>query len=88
MIGVLYALTDTVNLYASAGRGRDADLRRAPPTPDGLPGLNFALEPSRSTNYEAGIKMLLWRATRLNLAVFRTAHPQRHRAGRQRWRPH
>ena len=74
VIGVLYALTDTVNLYASAGRGFETPtFAELAYRPDGLPGLNFALEPSRSTSYEAGVKMLLGRATRLNLAVFRTA---------------
>ncbi len=73
VIGLLHPLTDTVNLYASAGRGFETPtLAELAYRPDGLPGLNFALEPSRSTNYEAGVKMLFGRAGRLNLTVFRT----------------
>ncbi|ODS97299.1 MAG: hypothetical protein ABS56_09980 [Lautropia sp. SCN 69-89] len=73
VIGLLHALTDTVNLHASVGRGFETPtFAELAYRPDGLPGLNFALEPSRSTNYEAGIKMMLGRAGRLNVAVFRT----------------
>jgi iron complex outermembrane receptor protein len=71
--GLAYALTDAINLYASAGRGFEtptfAELAyRA----DGQPGLNFALRPARSTNYEAGVKVLLGEAARVDLAFFRS----------------
>ncbi|MCL4183550.1 MAG: TonB-dependent receptor [Burkholderiaceae bacterium] len=73
VIGVLHALSDTVNLYASAGRGFETPtFAELAYRPDGQPGLNFALEPSRSTNYEAGIKLMPGRATRVNFALFHT----------------
>lgn len=73
VIGVLHALSDTVNLYASTGRGFETPtFAELAYRPDGRPGLNFALEPSRSTNHEAGIKLMLGRAARGNLALFHT----------------
>ena len=73
VIGLLHALSDTVDLYASVGRGFETPtFAELAYRPDGVPGLNFALEPSRSTNHEAGIRMMFGRAGRLNLAVFRT----------------
>lgn len=73
VLGVLVALSDSVNVYASAGRGFEtptfAELAyRA----DGRPGPNFALQASRSTNYEAGIKWRAGERTRLNAALFRS----------------
>ncbi|RPH60003.1 MAG: TonB-dependent receptor, partial [Burkholderiales bacterium] len=74
VIGILHALTGTVNLYASAGRGFETPtFAELAYRPDAQPGLNFALEPSRSANLEAGIKWLVGRATRIDLALFRTA---------------
>lgn len=74
VVGLLYALSDTANLYASAGRGFETPtFAELAYRPDGQPGLNFALEPSRNTNFEAGVKLLVGRATRVNVAVFRTA---------------
>ncbi len=73
VIGLLHALSDTVDLYASVGRGFETPtFAELAYRPDGVPGLKFALEPSRSTNHEAGIRMMFGRAGRLNLAVFRT----------------
>jgi iron complex outermembrane receptor protein len=74
VIGLLHALSDTVNLYASAGRGFETPtFAELAYRPDGQPGLNFALESSRSTNFEAGVKLLVGRGTRVNFAAFRTA---------------
>lgn len=71
VVGVLYRLTDTVNLYANAGRSFEA------PTfielaykADGTSGLNLALKASESDHYEAGLKAILGRDARLTLAVF------------------
>ncbi|MBA4141916.1 MAG: TonB-dependent receptor [Nitrosospira sp.] len=73
VLGILYKATPTLNLYASAGRGFET------PTfvelayrPDGGSGLNFALQPSRSNNFEAGVKWLATDSTRINLALFET----------------
>lgn len=74
VIGILHALTGTVNLYASAGRGFETPtFAELAYRPDARPGLNFALQPSRSANLEAGIKWLAGHATRVDLTLFRTA---------------
>lgn len=71
VLGVVYHLTPRVNLYANAGKGFET------PTfiemayrPGGLSGLNFALQPSTSRNYEFGIKSLIGDTTRINTALF------------------
>lgn len=72
VLGVVYHLTPLVNLYANAGQGFET------PTfielayrPGGASGLNFALQPSTSVNYEAGVKALVGNNTQVNLAVFK-----------------
>lgn len=72
VLGVVYHLNPQVNLYANAGKGFET------PTfielayqAAGNTGLNFALKPSTSTNYEAGIKALLGQGTRVNAALFK-----------------
>jgi iron complex outermembrane receptor protein len=71
VLGVVYHLTQAVNLYANAGKGFET------PTfielaymPSGASGLNFGLKPSTSVNYEVGAKALLGEHTRVNVAVF------------------
>jgi iron complex outermembrane receptor protein len=57
--GVLYRITSRLNAYASYGRGfetptlNDLAYRSTNGT---LPGLNFALQPAHSDNYELGLK--------------------------------
>ncbi|MFA7666549.1 MAG: TonB-dependent receptor [Burkholderiaceae bacterium] len=71
VVGLLYALSDTVNLYASAGRGFETPtFAELAYRPDGQPGLNFGLQASSSRNYEVGVKAQLMPAVRLNLALF------------------
>ncbi len=69
--GVLYQLSPAVNLYANAGRSFET------PTfielayrPDGLSGLNVALEPTLSDHYEVGVKAFVGGETRVNAALF------------------
>jgi iron complex outermembrane receptor protein len=71
VLGVVYHLNPRVNLYANAGKGFET------PTfielayrSGGQSGLNFGLQPSTSTNYEAGIKALVGDTTRINAAIF------------------
>jgi len=71
VLGVVYHLNPAVNLYANAGKGFET------PTfielayrPGNVSGLNFALQPSTSVNYEAGVKAFVGANTRVNLAVF------------------
>ena len=70
-VGLLYQLSPAVHLYANAGRGFET------PTfvelayrPDGGTGLNFALEPSISNQYEIGVKAFLGASAYLTVALF------------------
>jgi iron complex outermembrane receptor protein len=54
---LMYAWTKDVHLYAALGRGFETPtFNELAYRPDGTPGLNFGLRPSRSTNVEIGIK--------------------------------
>jgi iron complex outermembrane receptor protein len=71
VLGVLYHLSPTVNLYANAGRGFETPtLIELAYTNTGA-GLNFALQPSRSKNFEVGMKSFIGTATSLNVAAFK-----------------
>lgn len=73
VLGVLRALSDSANVYASVGRGFETPtFSELAYRPDGSPGLNFPLEASRSTNYEVGLKWRPAARTQINLALFRT----------------
>jgi iron complex outermembrane receptor protein len=57
--GVTFRATSAVNLYASYGKGFETPTLNdlAYRSTDGsLPGLNLALKPARSNNYEVGVK--------------------------------
>jgi iron complex outermembrane recepter protein len=57
--GVTFRATDAINFYGSYGKGFETPTLNdlAYRSVDGsLPGLNLALKPARSDNYEAGIK--------------------------------
>jgi iron complex outermembrane recepter protein len=68
--GVLYKVSPTLNVYASAARGFEA------PTLNELfysgtgAGFNFNLQPATSTHVEAGVKAWLGTNTRINAALF------------------
>lgn len=69
--GILYELTPAVNLYASAGKCFETPtFAELAYRPDGLPGLNFALQPARSNIYEAGVKSLIGGIARVNAVGF------------------
>ncbi len=73
VIGLLYVLNDSINLYASAGRGFETPtFTELAYRPDGRSGLNTALDASTSTNFEAGVKAQAGGATRVTLALFRS----------------
>ena len=70
VVGAVWHATERLNLYANYGQGFET------PTfielayrPVGS-GLNLALQPSVSNSAEAGMKALIGRAQRVNLAVF------------------
>jgi iron complex outermembrane recepter protein len=55
--GLMYALSRETHLYAALGRGFETPtFNELAYRPDGSPGMNFALRPSRSSNLELGIK--------------------------------
>jgi iron complex outermembrane recepter protein len=70
LVGVLYKVSPTLNVYASAARGFEA------PTLNELfysstgAGVNFGLKPSIGTHLEAGIKSMLAPGVRVNAALF------------------
>ncbi|WAI85316.1 TonB-dependent receptor [Achromobacter spanius] len=67
-----YAVSDDVSLYASYGRGFETPtFNEISYRPGGLPGLNFGLAPSLSTNLEAGVKARMAGGL-LTAAVFHT----------------
>ena len=72
-LGLLYAATDRVHLYLSAGRGFETPtLNELAYRPDGKPGLNLALQAAESDNYELGAKLRLSASSQLTAAVFET----------------
>jgi len=57
--GISYGVTDNINTYVSFGKGFETPTLNelAYRSVNGnLPGLNFALQPARSNDYEAGVK--------------------------------
>lgn len=73
VIGVLYKVNDTVNIYANAGQGFETpSLVEVAYLPDGTGGFNKNVKPATSNNYEVGVKAFLGNNTRANLAIFKT----------------
>lgn len=73
VLGMLYALSDRVHFYASAGRGFETPtLNELAYVPGGASGLNFGLRPATSNNLELGVKTRLQAVGELSAAVFQT----------------
>ena len=71
VLGLLYKVTDTVNLYGAVGRGFETPtFAELAYRPDGQPGVNFGLQPAISLNSEVGVKAYIGANTRANLALF------------------
>jgi iron complex outermembrane receptor protein len=70
LAAVLYRLTPTLNLYASAARGFEAPTLNELFYSAGGAGFNFGLHPARSKHFEAGLKTHLGQGVRADLAVF------------------
>lgn len=69
-LGLTYALSPDINLYASAGAGFETPtLNELSYSAEGG-GFNFGLKPSRSQQFEAGIKAFIGDNTRVDAAVF------------------
>jgi iron complex outermembrane receptor protein len=69
-VAVMYRLTDTVNVYASAARGFEAPTFNEMFYSSGGGSFNFGLKPSSSTHYEAGVKAYVGKDSRLDVALF------------------
>ena len=76
VLGLVYHLNPSVNLYANAGKGFDTPAFIELAYKATGSGLNFALQPSTSVNYETGLKALVGRNTRINLALFKISTDQ------------
>ncbi|MGS1014661.1 TonB-dependent receptor family protein [Rhodanobacter sp. UC4437_H4] len=68
--GVLYKINPHLNVYANYGQGFETPtLSEFAYRPDGRAGFNQALQPSKSRDYETGLKGS-WAATKFDLALF------------------
>jgi len=73
VLGVLYAVNESVHVYATAGRGFETPtLNELAYRPNGGTGLNFTLQPARSKSVEAGVKTRLANYGEASIAVFET----------------
>ena len=72
-VGLMFALSPSVHLYATAGRGFETPtLNELAYRPNGATGLNFGLDAARSDSIEAGVKTRIDGLGELNAAVFDT----------------
>jgi len=73
VIGALFKLTDSINLYANAGQGFETpSLVEMAYLPFGSGGFNTTLKPATSNNYEIGAKAFITDNTRATIAIFKT----------------
>ncbi|MGB9108456.1 MAG: TonB-dependent receptor [Telluria sp.] len=70
LLGVLYKLTPTLNVYASAARGFETPTLNELFYSGAGAGFNFGLDAATSTQLEAGAKAMLSDRARVNAAVF------------------
>ena len=73
VVGVSYAVSDALRVYATAGRGFETPtLNELAYRPNGATGLNFALQPATSRSLETGLKARVGPGHELTVAVFET----------------
>lgn len=70
VLGALYKISPTLNVYASAARGFEAPTLNELFYSGAGSGFNFRLKPAKSTHAEAGVKAYLGGNTRINAALF------------------
>ncbi|HEY4636227.1 MAG TPA: TonB-dependent receptor [Rhodospirillales bacterium] len=72
--GLVFKAAPEVNLYASFGEGFETPaISELAYSPGGAAGLNTGLKPSESRSYEIGVKAMMWKMLRTNVALFKTA---------------
>lgn len=71
VIGAIFKLTDTINLYANAGESFETPTFVEMAYKATGSGLNLDLKPAKSRQYEAGVKAMLGNSTLLNAALFK-----------------
>jgi iron complex outermembrane recepter protein len=77
VLGVMFAASDTLHLYATAGRGFETPtLNELAYRAGGGTGLNLGLQAARSTSVEAGVKARMPVLGELTAAVFHTGTDQ------------
>ena len=73
VVGVMYAVSGDLHVYATAGRGFETPtLNELAYRPNGASGLNFGLQAATSTSVEAGVKARVASLGELAAAVFQT----------------
>jgi iron complex outermembrane receptor protein len=73
VLGVLWAASPSLHLYATAGKGFETPtLNELGYRPNGATGLNFTLQPATSRSLELGVKARLDGIGEFNAAVFQT----------------
>jgi iron complex outermembrane receptor protein len=71
VLGAVWHVRDDVNAYASYGQGFETPtLAELAYRSDGGTGLNFALKPATSRSVEAGVKTVIAKNHRINVALF------------------
>jgi len=70
LVGLLYKLSPTLNLYASAARGFETPTLNELFYSGAGAGFNFNLRPATGTHLEAGLKTYLGNHLRVNAALF------------------
>lgn len=69
--GITFKLTPTVNLYANAGKGFETPTFVELNYDRTFSTINNTIQPSKSRNYEVGVKAFIQDMTRINLALFK-----------------
>ncbi len=71
VVGVIYSITPKLNVYGNYGQGFETPtFAELAYRSDGNSGLNFDLKPSKSQNFELGLKSIIGEKSRINVALF------------------
>lgn len=70
VLGAVFKLTDTLNIYANAGKSFETPTFVEMAYKSSGSGLNLDLKPAKSRQYEIGAKWMIANSTLLNAAIF------------------